>query len=155
MDWYLTIKTIHIICSAILFGTGTGIAFFMYRSHFTEDLGKKFYAIQNTVLADYLFTLPAVIIQPVSGFWLITQGGYDWTQLWLVLTFVIYIITGLCWLPVVWIQIQLKNMLAENIDMGVELHDRFQRLFKIWLSLGFPAFIGLIIVFFLMVFKPA
>ncbi len=155
MDWYLTIKTIHIISSAVLFGTGAGIAFFMYRSRFTENMDKKFYAIQNTVLADYLFTLPAVIIQPLSGFWLISQGGYNWTELWLVITYVLYIIVGLCWLPVVWIQIQLKNMLTENIELGVELPDRFQRLFKIWLSLGFPAFIGLIIVFFLMVFKPA
>ena len=155
MDWYLTIKTIHIISSAVLFGTGAGIAFFMYRSRFTENMDKKFYAIQNTVLADYLFTLPAVIIQPLSGFWLISQGGYNWTELWLVITYVLYIIVGLCWLPVVWIQIQLKYMLADSIDRRVALPDRFQRLFKIWLNLGFPAFIGLIIVFFLMVFKPA
>ena len=155
MDWYLTIKTIHIISSAVLFGTGAGIAFFMYRSRFTENMDKKFYAIQNTVLADYLFTLPAVIIQPLSGFWLISQGGYNWTELWLVITYVLYIIVGLCWLPVVWIQIQRKYMLADSIDRRVALPDRFQRLFKIWLNLGFPAFIGLIIVFFLMVFKPA
>jgi len=154
MDWYQIIKTIHIISSAILFGTGAGIAFFMYRSQFTENVSKKYYAVQNTVIADYIFTLPAVIIQPLSGFWLISQGGYNWTDLWLVITYVLYIIVGLCWLPVVWIQIQLKNMLAESIGSGVELPDRFQTLFKIWSTLGFPAFLGLIAVFFLMVFKP-
>ena len=154
MDLYLIIKTIHVISSTILFGTGIGIAFFMLRSHFTDNIHEKLYAARNTVLADYLFTVPAVFIQPVTGIWLIWQGGYDWMDLWLSATYVIYVIAGLCWLPVVWIQIQLKNMAAHAVETSEVLPERYYRLFKIWFILGWPAFIGLIVVFFLMVFKP-
>ncbi|MFK8067704.1 MAG: DUF2269 family protein [Gammaproteobacteria bacterium] len=155
MDLYFFIKTLHIISSTILFGTGLGIAFFMFRSHFTNDLHEKLYATRNTVLADYLFTLPAVIAQPLTGFWLIINGGYEWTESWLVITFVLYIAAGLCWLPVVWIQIQLKKILLQCVTEGSELPNRYYNLFRIWLILGLPAFVSLIIIFFLMVMKPS
>lgn len=154
MDIYLVIKTLHVISSTILFGTGMGIAFFMFHSHFTDNIQEKYYASRNTVLADYLFTFPAVIAQPITGIALIHMGGYEWTDLWLMLTYVIYAIAGVCWIPVVWIQIQLKKMLCECVENGTELPERYNKLFKIWFLLGWPAFIGLVIVFFLMVFKP-
>ncbi len=154
MDIYLIIKTLHILSATILFGTGIGIAFFMLRSYFTNNIHEKLYAARGTVLADYIFTLPAVIVQPLTGLWLVWQGGYGWMDLWLVITYAIYIIAGLCWLPVVWIQIQLKNMLAVAAENGTDLPPRYHSLFKIWFILGWPAFIGLVVVFFLMVFKP-
>jgi len=154
MDLYLTVKILHIISSTILFGTGIGIAFFMFRSHFSDNIQEKFYAARNTVLADYIFTFPAVIIQPLTGIWLIYLVGYDWTDLWLMLTYGIYIVAGLCWLPVVWIQIQLKKMIAVSIENKTELPERYHTLFKTWFLLGWPAFIGLVIVFYLMVAKP-
>ena len=154
MDIYLVTKTIHILSSTILFGTGIGIAFFMFRSMFTDNMHEKFYAAKNTVLADYLFTFPAVIIQPLSGVALIHMADYDWTDFWLMATYVIYIIAGLCWLPVVWMQIQLKKMVAEALESGEPLPARYHRLFKIWFLLGWPAFVGLVAVFYLMVAKP-
>ncbi|MEJ2443092.1 MAG: DUF2269 domain-containing protein [Exilibacterium sp.] len=154
MDLYTTIKTFHIISSTILFGTGIGIAFFMFRSWFTDSIQEKLYAAENTVLADYLFTFPAVIIQPVSGIALIHMAGFDWTAYWLIATYVIYIIIGLCWLPVVWIQIQLKNMCKEAFENGTDLPERYNHLFAIWFFLGWPAFLGLVAVFYLMVAKP-
>lgn len=154
MDPYLIVKTLHILSSTILFGTGIGIAFFMVRSHFTDNLHEKFYAARNTVLADYLFTLPAVIIQPITGFMLIEMVGYGWHDLWLSLTYGIYLMAGLCWLLVVWIQIQLKTMVAASIDQNIPLPARYHKLFKLWFLLGWPAFIGLVCVFFLMVIKP-
>lgn len=155
MSLYIIIRTLHILSATILFGTGIGIAFFMFRSYFTDNLHEKFYAVRNTVLADYLFTLPAVILQPLTGIALIYMVGYDAHDLWLSLTYAIYIIAGICWIPVVWIQIQLKNMIRDSLAQGTELPARYHRLFKIWFLLGWPAFIGLVIVFFLMVLKPA
>ena len=154
MDIYLVIKTLHIISATVLFGTGMGIAFFMFRSHFTDDLHNKLYATRGTVLADYIFTFPAAIAQPISGIWLVWQSGYNWMDLWLLSTYIIYIIAGLCWLPVVWIQIQLKKIVQESINNKTVLPVRYHSLFKIWFILGWPAFIGLVIVFFLMVSKP-
>ncbi|MCD8519778.1 MAG: DUF2269 domain-containing protein [Alphaproteobacteria bacterium] len=126
----------------------------MFRSLFTDNAQEKFYAARNTVLADYIFTFPAVVIQPLSGIALIHMVGYDWTDFWLMATYVIYIIAAACWLPVVWIQIQLKEMARQAVKMGDPLPDRYHRLFKIWFLLGWPAFIGLVIVFYLMVAKP-
>jgi uncharacterized membrane protein len=154
MDLYLIIKTLHIISATILFGTGAGIAFFMLRSYFTDNIHEKLYAVRGTVLADYIFTAPAVIIQPLTGAWLVWQGGFDPMGLWLSATYVMYIVSGLCWLPVVWIQIQLKNMASHAAATGADLPQRYDRLFRIWFILGWPAFFGLLAVFFLMVFKP-
>lgn len=155
MDLYLTIKVAHIISSTVLFGTGLGIAFFMFRSHFSEHIREKYYAVCNTVLADYLFTLPAVILQPLTGIFLVWKGGYNWLDTWLVWTYILYLFTGLCWIPVVWIQHQLKTLAADALHNGTKLPDSYHQLFRYWMLLGWPAFAGLILVFFLMVFKPA
>ena len=154
MDLYTAIKTLHVISSTILFGTGIGIAFFMFRSWFADSINEKLYAARSTVLADYLFIFPVVVIQPISGMALIHIAGFNWTAYWLVASYVIYIIAGLCWLPVVWIQIQLKKMCIEAAENGTELPERYNKLFKIWFLLGWPAFLGLVAVFYFMVAKP-
>jgi uncharacterized membrane protein len=154
MDLYLVVKTIHIVSATILFGTGLGTAFFMLRSWHAPDLSEKFFGARTTVLADYLFTAPAAVVQLLTGIWLVQPGGYGWTQTWLLATFALYIVAGLCWLPVVWIQIQLRRMISHSLLTGNALPPRYDRLFRIWFLLGWPAFIGLLIVFFLMVMKP-
>lgn len=154
MDSYLVVKTLHIIGSCILFGTGIGIAFFMYAAHFTRNLHEKYFAARMTVLADMLFTAPAVILQPVSGLWLAYQGGYGFHDLWLNATYGLYMLAGLCWLPVVWIQVQLRNHLKDAVQNGTALPPRYGLLFRWWFALGWPAFIALVVIFYLMVTKP-
>ena len=155
---YFLLKTIHIISASILFGTGIGIAFFMFRSLFTHDISQKYYAVSNTVLADYLFTLPAVILQVVSGILLLQKTGYAWNSQWLLMSYGFYLLAALCWLPVVWIQIKLKKILAYHIEhkipFSVKAHPQYQLLFRIWFILGWPAFISLVAIFYLMVQKP-
>ncbi|NVJ97103.1 MAG: DUF2269 domain-containing protein [Alphaproteobacteria bacterium] len=151
---YEAIKTLHILSATILFGTGIGIAFFMFRSHATTDLQGKLYAARNTVLADMIFTLPAVIIQPLSGIWLVMEGGYGWNEAWLLATYALYALAGVCWLPVVWIQIDLKRMLQIAADTGAPLPQHYHGRFRLWFILGWPAFLGLVAIFFLMVAKP-
>lgn len=154
MDWYLFVKTIHILSATVLFGTGMGIAFFMFSSHFTPEITEKYYAARFTVLADYIFTLPAVIAQPITGLWLVYEMGFDFFEFWLLMTYIIYLVAGICWLPVVWIQIELRKILKDSMEQGTALPARYHKLFRIWFILGWPAFIGLVGVFFLMVFKP-
>lgn len=155
MNSYLLIKTIHILSSTILFGTGLGIAFFMFISTKAMNIHEKYYAVRQTVLADFIFTLPAVILQPVTGLWLVWNSGIDLHAYWLQVTYIGYAVAGICWLPVVWIQIQLKNMLKQAVEHNLPLPERYYRLFKIWFILGWPAFISLLVIFFMMVFKPA
>ncbi|MBL1148081.1 MAG: DUF2269 domain-containing protein [Pseudomonadota bacterium] len=154
MDWYFTLKTLHILSAAILFGTGLGIAFFMYAARFAENLHQKYYAARFTVLADFIFTLPAVILQPLTGFLLIIEGGYSFHDTWIIRSSALYLLVGLCWIPVVFIQIRLRNMLRHAIDNDTSLPANYTKLFRIWFLLGWPAFAGVVGIFYLMVAKP-
>lgn len=155
MSAYLLVKTLHILSSTILFGTGIGIAYFFLRSHYSKNIHEKYFALGNTVIADYLFTLPAVVIQPLSGLWLVQHGGFNWLDSWLVASYFLFAATTVCWLPVVWIQIKLKKLVANSLQQGTGLPARYMRLFRLWIALGIPAFLALIVIFFLMVLKPA
>ena len=157
MDWpdsYLLIKSVHIISATVLFGTGLGTAYFFLSARRANDAVRLF-AARTTVRADFLFTLPAVIIQPVTGAVLIMKSGLDPWALWLVASYALYAVAGLCWLPVVWLQMRMMRMLeARNADAPFDAA-AFERLRKIWFALGWPAFGALVIVFFLMVAKPS
>lgn len=154
MGNYEVIKTIHILSATVLFGTGLGIAFFFFCANRGEDIAARFFAARITVLMDFAFTLPAVILQPLTGFWLMHQANYEWKEPWLAGTFIIYLIAGLCWVPVVWIQIKLKTILQNCMKANAPLPADYHRLYRWWFMLGLPAFTGLVAAFFLMVIKP-
>lgn len=154
MEFYFLVKTLHVLSSTVVFGTGLGIAFFMLRSRVAADSEAKLFAARNTVLADYCFTAPAVVLQPLTGLMLIHLGGFDPMADWLVATYVIYGVAALCWLLVVWIQLQLKQMCCGAVEQGAPLSPRYFKLFKLWFLLGWPAFMGLVYIFYLMVAKP-
>ena len=101
VDHYPIIKTLHILSATVLFGTGLGTAFFFVCANRGGDLAVRFFAARTTVLADFIFTLPAVILQPVTGFWLVHRAGYGWQEAWLLMTYGLYLLAGLCWIPVV------------------------------------------------------
>jgi uncharacterized membrane protein len=147
LDLYSIVKVIHIISATILFGTGIGIAFFMLMGLRSKNMDERRYAARFTVVADFTFTLPAVTLQPLTGAWLVWQGGFVWTDYWLVVTYALYIVAGLCWLPVVY-------MLDRLAIDGAFDERAFNRLFRWWFALGWPAFGGLVVIFGLMVVKP-
>ena len=104
--------------------------------------------------ADFLFTLPAAILQPLTGGWLIVDGGIDPISSWIVLGAALYVLAGLCWLPVVWLQIRMKKMLEASVAGDGFDEQAYERLRRVWFLLGWPAFLGLVAVFWLMVAKP-
>lgn len=154
MDWYAIIKTVHILSATILFGTGLGTAFFFWRAHGPGNEAGRLSAARATVQADWAFTAPAVVVQPLTGAWLIAKAGFQWNDLWLVATFGLYTLAAFCWLPVLAMQLRMKRLLER--EAAGEAIDRqlYARLFRTWFLLGWPAFGGLVIVFFLMVMKP-
>ena len=151
---YLILKWLHILSATLLFGTGLGSAFYK----FMTDRAGSIQAISQTnklvVLADWLFTTPTIILQPITGVWLALIAGYTITSSWLVLSIVLYIIAGLCWLPVVHMQIRMRDLSLTTIKQRQSLDKRYARLARIWFWLGIPAFTALIGVYYLMVFKP-
>ncbi len=153
MDLYLLVKTVHVISATIVFGTGIGIANFMFCGHRSGSAQERAFAAGMTVKADFLFTLPSAIVQPASGAWLIWQGGFQWDDVWLVLTYGLYLLAAACWVPVVLIQMRMKTMLEAGLRGDAFDEVRYDRLFRVWFALGWPAFGGLIVIFWLMVTK--
>jgi len=153
MDTYLLLKTIHIISATLLFGTGLGSAYYMWSAHRSQNVHVIAHIASRVVIADWLFTTPSIIIQPVTGFWMMSLNGIDLSSLWIMSSFILYIVAGLCWIPVVWIQIRVRE-LSKQMLASDTLPSDYYRYMKVWFSLGWPAFISLIIIFFLMVLKP-
>lgn len=153
-EWYLPIKLLHILSSTVLFGTGLGTAFSMWRAHLGGDPRVIAATSRNVVLADWVFTTPAVIVQPASGIALITILGYPPTTPWLVVTYALYVLVGACWLPVVWLQLRMNRLASVAAERGEPLPPAYHRCFSAWFALGWPAFIGVIAIFALMIWKP-
>jgi uncharacterized membrane protein len=151
---FLWVKWIHILSSVVLVGTGFGTAFYFFFTNRTKNKEAQYVVACLVVKADTWFTTPAVILQPITGFYLLHQMGLPWTTPWVLWALGLYVLTGLCWLPVVWLQIKLRNLLKESIERGVELPPLYWRYATYWEWLGYPAFIAMIGVFYLMVVKP-
>jgi uncharacterized membrane protein len=154
MTTILVLKLIHVLGGAVLFGTGLGIAFFMYMAHRTGDAATIAATARTVVIADAVFTLNAVIAQPVSGAALALSIGYSLWEPWIVVSLALYVAIGLCWLPVVVIQLRLRELAAEAARASAPLPPAYDRLFRLWLALGWPAFLGVIAIFALMIVKP-
>jgi uncharacterized membrane protein len=150
----LVLKTIHILSAILLFGTGLGTAFHGMASNLSRDVRAIAVANRNVVLADWLFTTPTVIIQPITGIWLATEQGWPLTSGWIDWTFALYALAGACWLPVVWLQIRMHRMSKEAVAAGTDLPPLYRRYFRIWFALGWPAFTAMVAIVGLMVFKP-
>lgn len=155
IDGYFALKFIHIVSSAVLFGTGLGIAFFMWMAHRSGDARVIAHTARTVVLADAAFTATAVAVQLATGVALAALAGFSLREPWLVAALALYVFVGVCWLPVVWIQLHLRNLARDAATAGTELPARYRRLFGVWFWLGWPAFIGVLVIFALMIWKPA
>ncbi len=151
---YFFIKWLHILSSTVLFGTGAGIAFFMVRACRTGDARHIAAVSREVVLTDLLFTASAVVIQPASGVALMILLGYSWRTPWLLASVILYGLIGCCWLPVVWLQVQMRDLARVAAAAHLPLPEQFHRYYRRWLQLGWPAFLGVMAVFYLMVAKP-
>ncbi|WP_412535143.1 DUF2269 family protein [Mesorhizobium sp. BAC0120] len=144
------LRFVHVIGATVLFGTGLGIAFFMVMAHRTGDAAKIAHVAETVVIADAAFTATAVILQPITGVLLAHQVGWPLTEGWVVLSVALYGVAGLFWLPVVAIQIRLRNIAREAASSGTPLPKQYHRLYRVWFAFGFPAFFAVLAIFWLM-----
>ena len=153
--WYFALKFVHVIGAAVLLGTGAGIAFFMLMSH----LGGKPTVIAGVarivVIADFVFTASAVFVQPLTGILLARLLGYALWEGWIAWSIVLYFVTGACWLPVVWMQMRLRDLAAQAERNGSPLPPQYHRLFWTWFAFGFPAFGAVLGIYWLMIARPS
>lgn len=151
---YEWLKIIHVISSAILFGTGMGTAFYMLYVNYQNNLELIANATRQVVIADWLFTGSSGVIQAITGLAMVYLKGYAITSLWIIGSIFGYLIALICWLPVVWLQIKCRDLAYQALTTSTQLSSLYYRYFKIWLLLGIPAFIALVGVFFLMANRP-
>ncbi len=152
---YLMLKWLHILSSTFLFGTGIGSAFYMMFTTLTRDVRATAVVIRQVVIADWMFTTPAIIIQPLTGFMMLQAAGMPLASTWVAVSAGLYLLAGACWLPVVWLQIKMRDMASEADRAGQsDLPAQYWRYFYCWVLLGIPAFVALVVVFWLMVTKP-
>jgi uncharacterized membrane protein len=151
---YFVLKYLHVIGAAVLLGTGAGIAFFMLLAHRTGNAATIAAVARIAVIADFLFTTTAVIAQPITGVALASIAGHSLSEGWIVLSILLYILTGLFWLPVVWIQLKMQNLSSQAAATGRSPPERYHALFRLWFALGFPAFAAVLAIFWLMITRP-
>ena len=151
---YLVMKWLHIMSSTFLFGTGVGSAFYMLFASITRDVRAVAVVTRYVVLADWLFTTTTVVIQPLTGYLLVRIGGFDLSSRWIMWSVALYVLAVACWLPVVWLQMRLRDLAREAV-FGGALPAAYWRYFRMWVVLGIPAFFAFVIIFYLMVAKPA
>ncbi|WP_170331159.1 DUF2269 family protein [Ruegeria arenilitoris] len=154
MDPDLILRWLHVIGACVLLGTGAGIAFFMLMAHRSRDPRIIAHTASIVVLADLLFTTSAVILQPITGFLLAWRLGWSLSEGWIALSLLLYVFTGLFWLPVVWIQLRLRDYARRAAGNGEELPDAYHQLFRIWFACGFPAFVAVLAIIWLMLERP-
>lgn len=154
MEIEFILRWIHIIGACILLGTGAGIAFFMVMAHRTRNPVLIAHTAGIVVIADYIFTASAVIVQPITGLWLAHLVGWPLTENWLLISIGLYILVGVFWLPVVWIQAKLSKLARQAAADNAALPDQYFKLYRIWFACGVPAFFAVLTIVWLMVARP-
>lgn len=151
---YFVLKYLHIMGASVLLGTGAGIAFFMLLAHMTGKPAVIAGVARIVVIADFVFTTTAVIVQPITGVALAWNVGYSLTEGWIVLSIILYIFTGMFWLPVVRMQMEMRRLAEAAVRDDTALPIRYHDLFRRWFAFGFPAFGAVMAIFWLMITRP-
>lgn len=154
MNSYFILKVIHITSAAVLFGTGLGIAFFKWITDRTGNVAAIRVVSEKVVLADWLFTLPAIVVQALTGLALARMLGYPLSHAWLAWSLALFCLAGLCWIPVVGLQIQMRDLARTAEREGSPVAARYRSCARLWFWLGVPAFTAVLLIFWVMVAKP-
>jgi uncharacterized membrane protein len=152
---YLLVKWLHILSSTFLFGTGVGSAFYMLFSSLSRDPRVVATVVRYVVIADWVFTTPTIVIQPATGWYLMSLLGLPASTAWVAWSLGLYALAGACWVPVVVMQIRMRKLAAAAASAGTPLPAAYWRYLKWWVALGVVAFGALVVVFYLMVMKPS
>ena len=151
---YVIVKWLHVLSSTILFGTGIGSAYYLLAVTLSRDAPSAYVVARHVVVADWIFTTPAIVFQPLSGYYLAHLAGFPFSSRWIAWSLILYLVATACWLPVVWLQLRMRDLAGEALARGTALPRQYWRYFRIWFALGVPAFFALVAAFYLMIAKP-
>jgi uncharacterized membrane protein len=154
MTLYFLVKYLHVLGAIVILGTGTGIAFFMLMAHRSGNADFIARTAGVVVIADAIFTFSAVLFQPVSGGLLMMLSNTAITERWLMAALVLYVVAGLFWVPVVVMQIEMRDLARKAAETNASLPPRYFVLFRRWFVFGFPGFGATMLILWLMIAKP-
>jgi uncharacterized membrane protein len=155
MAGFLLLKWIHVLSSVVLVGTGFGTAYYLAFANRERDVAALAVVTRLVVRADWWFTTPAVVVQPLTGVWLAHLAGWPLGTPWLLASIALYLLAGACWLPVLWLQLRMAAMAQRAAAERTALPAAYWRHARRWEALGYPAFGAMLAVFYLMIAKPA
>ncbi len=154
MNWADLLRFAHVLGAMVLMGTGAGIAFFMVISNRSQNPALIGHVAGIVVLADTVFTASAAIVQPITGTLLAWELGWSLTEPWLLAAIGLFLFVGAFWLPVVWMQIRLRNLARAAAATATPLPEAYRRLYRLWFAFGFPAFGAMLGIIWLMLMRP-
>jgi len=154
MMLYFLVKYLHVLGAIVILGTGSGIAFFMLMAHRTDNAEFIARTASVVVIADAIFTLSAVILQPVTGGLLMMFSATAITERWILASLALYAIAGVFWIPVVFMQIEMRDLARKAAEQQAALPERYFVLFRRWFGFGFPGFGATTLILWLMIAKP-
>lgn len=154
VDGYLLLKTVHVVGATVLIGTGAGIAFFMLMAHLTKDARTVAVVARMVVIADYVFTASAAVTQPITGIMLARRAGLPLLDAWVGWSIVLYMLIGALWIPVVGMQIRMRDMAMTAAAADAPLPEAYHALFRRWFAFGVPAFMAIMVILLLMITRP-
>lgn len=137
----------------LLFGTGLGSAWYKWMADRSGDVQHIAATNRQVVLADWLFTTPTILLQPITGVAMLVVLEIPVSTPWVAWSIALYLLAGACWLPVVWLQIQMRRLSKSASLNGRALSDQYWRYARWWFWLGVPAFTAMVLIVVLMVFK--
>jgi uncharacterized membrane protein len=154
IDWLIALRLAHVVGAVVLLGTGAGIAFFMVMAHRTRDPALIAHVAGTVVVADFVFTATAVIAQPITGVLLAQAVGWRLSEPWIVASLALYALTGAFWLPVIWMQLRMRDLARAASRAGEPLPSAYHHLYRAWFACGFPAFFSVLGIVWLMLARP-
>ena len=145
-----TIRWLHVVSSALMFGVGVGAFWFMTTAVGSGAAAAIAVTTRNAVRAEWVIAVPVSIVQPTTGYLLMRGLGYPLTSTWFWLVAGAYIVAGMAWVYLVKAEYRLRDLAAADAAAGPD----FAAVYARWRALAAMTFAGVLGIFGLMVFRP-
>ncbi len=146
---------LHVMGGIFFLGNIITAAFWKLRADAGGDLHQIWRTATNVLIADYVFTLPGIVLLLTTGHMMVANSGYELFSLsWLGISYFLFCLSGLIWLLILLpTQNQMIKHAKNSLDQG-KLTNEYKKSSKIWNVFGSLSTILPIIVIVLMLVKP-
>ena len=151
MDLYEFIKIIHVISSTVVLGVGVGVAYFIFSDYRNDDRESLRIVVSHAARADWVLTMPAVVVQFLTGLWLTANLGIPYGSAWFIAVNALFILIGFSWLSLVKQHKHIEALAGQGAGADP---DEYARTMRLWMRDGLVTTGIVVIIFVLMTAKP-